>query len=166
MHPDFPFVFSNFSTLDVNGYYFVANTNAIGLFWRALPMFGYFGALSALKRLDKQKRIVAILTVLSACVIAPAVIIFSIWESGYGVRYSADFAVELILGGMMIIYLLALTHKKSERSVIMRFVRRFFVISLAVAFIANFALIYDYLNKSGNLAANYLNFERIFEFWR
>ena len=95
-----------------------------------------------------------------------AIIIFSIWESGYGVRYSADFAVELILGGMMIIYLLALTHKESEQGVVMRFVRRFFVISLAVAFIANFALIYDYLNKSGNLAANYLNFERIFEFWR
>ena len=166
VHPDFPFVFSNFSTLNTNGYYFIANTNAIGLFWRALPMFGYFGAVAALKRLDKKTRRVSLLTLLPACVIAPAIIIFSIWESGYGVRYSADFAVELILGALMIIYVLVLTHKNSERPVVMRFVSRFFVISLAVAFIANFALIYDYLGKSGNLAANYLNFERIFEFWR
>ena len=166
VHPDFPFVFSNFSTLNTNGYYFIANTNAIGLFWRALPMFGYFGAVAALKRLDKKTRRVSLLTLLPACVIAPAIIIFSIWESGYGVRYSADFAVELILGALMIIYVLVLTHKNSERPVVMRFISRFFVISLAVAFIANFALIYDYLGKSGNLAANYLNFERIFEFWR
>ena len=106
------------------------------------------------------------LTLIPACIIAPAVIIFSIWESGYGVRYSADFAVELILGALMIIYVLVLTHKESERDVITRFVGRFFVISLAIAFIANFALIYDYLGKTGDLAANYLNFERIFEFWR
>lgn len=164
--PEFPFVFSNFSTLDVNGYYFVANQNAVGLLWRALPMFGYCGAVSAYRRLEKKHRLPALLLILSACVLAPAVIIFSIWESGYGVRYSADFAVELILGGMMIIFFLCMTQKEESKATVMKFAHKFFVISLVVAFVANFALIYDYLAKSGNLTAEFLNFERIFEFWR
>jgi hypothetical protein len=166
VNPEFPFVFSNFSTLDVNGYYFVANQNAIGLFWRALPMFGYLGAVTAYKRLDKKHRLPALALVIPTCVIAPFVIIFSIWESGYGVRYSADFAVELILGAMMILYLLILTHKQDERAVVVRIAHKFFIIALLVAFVANFAMIYDYLAKSGNLMDEYLNFERIFEFWR
>ena len=164
--PEFPFVFSNFSTLDVNGYYFVANGNAIGLLWRALPMFGYLGAAKAYRRLEKKHRLPALLTILSACVIAPMIIIFSIWESGYGVRYSADFAVELILGGMMIIFFLCLTQKEDSSKTVMSFAHKFFVISFAFAALANFALIYDYLAKSGNLTAEFLNFERIFEFWR
>ena len=164
--PEFPFVFSNFSTLDVNGYYFVANGNAIGLLWRALPMFGYLGAAKAFRRLEKKHRLPALLTILSACVIAPMIIIFSIWESGYGVRYSADFAVELILGGMMIIFFLCLTQKEDSSKTVMSFAHKFFVISFAFAALANFALIYDYLAKSGNLTAEFLNFERIFEFWR
>ena len=166
VRPEFPFVFSNFSTLDTNGYYFVANTNAIGLFWRALPMLAYFGVYAALKRLQKSDRIKALALLTPVCIIAPAVIIFSIWESGYGVRYSADFAIQLILGALMIIYVLLLTHKKSERKLLTDLVSKFFVISLVVAFVANFALIYDYLPKTGWLAAEYLNFERIFEFWR
>ena len=166
VHLDFPFVFSNFSTLDVNGYYFIANQNAIGLFWRALPMFGYLGAAAAYKRLERKHRLPALALILSTCVIAPFVIIFSIWESGYGVRYSADFAIELILGGMMILYFLIITHKESEREVVSRISYKFFVVALFVAFVANFALIYDYLAKSGTLMADYLNFERIFEFWR
>lgn len=166
VHPDFPFVFSNFSTLDVNGYYFVANRNAVGLFWRALPMFGYFGAVRAYRRLEKKNRLPALLIVLSACVIAPFIIIFSIWESGYGARYSADFAIELILGAVMIIYVLVLTHEKGERKLITNFAYYFFIVSLAVAFVTNFALIYDYTADVSGLTAELLNFERIFEFWR
>ena len=166
VHPDFPFVFSNFSTLDVNGYYFVANTNAIGLFWRALPMLGYLGAIAAYRRLDKKHRLPALLLILSTCVIAPLIIIFSIWESGYGVRYSADFATQMILGSMMILYVLVLTHKESERKLITNLAYKFFVLSLSVAFIANFAMIYDYSVNVMGRTAEFLNFERIFEFWR
>ncbi len=162
---EFPFVFSNFSDLDVNGYYFIANRNAVGLFWRALPMFGYVGAVTAYRKIEKKKRLPALLVILSACVIAPLIIIFSIWESGYGVRYSADFAVELILGGMMIIYFLCLTRKR-DRSTVMSFAHVFFVISALVALVVNFAMIYDYMSKDGQLTNAFLDFERIFEFWR
>ena len=166
VRPEFPFVFSNFSTLDVNGYYFVANGNAIGLLWRALPMFAYFLAIKAYRRLDKSVRRPALAILLPTCIIAPFIIIFSIWESGYGVRYSVDFAVQMIIGALMIIYTLVGTEKQESRAVVTGFVEKFFVIALFVAFVSNFALIYDYLGKSGNLAAQFLNFERIFEFWR
>lgn len=166
VRPEFPFVFSNFSTLGVNGYYFVANRNAVGLFWRALPMFGYFGAVKAYRRLEKKHRLPALLLILSTCIVAPFIIIFSIWESGYGVRYSADFAVEMILGAMMILYLLVLTHKKGERKLITNFAYSFFILSLGVAFVANFALIYDYLVNVIGQTSELLSFGRIFEFWR
>ena len=166
VRPEFPFVFSNFSTLDVNGYYFVANGNAIGLLWRALPMFAYFGAATAYRRLDKKVRRTALAILLPTCIIAPFIIIFSIWESGYGVRYSVDFVVQMIIGALMIIYTLVDTCKQESKPVVKSFVEKFFVIALFVAFVANFALIYDYLGKSGELAVGFLNFERIFEFWR
>lgn len=166
VRPEFPFVFSNFSTLDVNGYYFVANGNAIGLLWRALPMFAYFGAATAYRRLDKKVRRTALAVLLPTCIIAPFIIIFSIWESGYGVRYSVDFAVQMIIGALMIIYTLVDTCKQESKPVVKSFVEKFFVIALFVAFLANFALIYDYLGKSGELTAQFMNFERIFEFWR
>ena len=72
----------------------------------------------------------------------------------------------MIIGALMIIYTLVGTQKQESRAVVTGFVEKFFVISLFVAFVSNFALIYDYLGKSGNLAAQFLNFERIFEYWR
>ena len=50
-------------------------------------------AVQYIKKVNKKK--VAILFSLVAFV-APAVIIFSIWESGYGVRYMMDFAFEMV----------------------------------------------------------------------
>ena len=129
-------------------------------------MFAYFLAIKAYRRLDKSVRRPALAILLPTCIIAPFIIIFSIWESGYGVRYSVDFAVQMIIGALMIIYTLVGTEKQESRAVVTGFVEKFFVIALFVAFVSNFALIYDYLGKSGNLAAQFLNFERIFEFWR
>lgn len=129
-------------------------------------MFGYLGFVPAYRKLPKKYKLPALLTVLTTCVAAPAVIIFSIWESGYGVRYSADFAVELIIGGIMIIYFLYQSVSTESKKVIIKFTEVFFAVALFVAFVANFALIYDYLSKSGYLADEFLRFERLFEFWR
>ena len=57
MKPVFPFVFSNFSSLDTNGYYFIANTNAMGVFYRALPSLGLFLSPFAFKAADKKRRL-------------------------------------------------------------------------------------------------------------
>ncbi len=167
VRPEFPFVFCNFSSLDVNGYYFIANYNAIGLIWRALPIFGYFGASSAYKKLEKKKRLPAILLIGSTCVLAPLIIIFSIWESGYGVRYSADFAWQLIVGAMCILFFLySLTDKKENKADMRKMITVFFAISVIVALAVNFGMIYDYIPKTGVRESEYLSFERIFEFWK
>lgn len=160
---EFPFVFSNFSDMGLNGYYFIANRNAIGLFWRALPCLAYFAAIPAYKALQKKERLPAILLVASTCVLVPLIIIFSIWESGYGVRYCTDFAWQFILGALGIIFLLYARRANSQTKKLAQY---FIIISLAVAVISNFALIYDYLSKTIYLESSYLSFERIFEFWR
>ena len=167
VRPDFPFIFSSFSTLDVNGYYFIANTNAIGILWRALPCFGYLGALGAYRRLERSHRLPALLLVGSTAVVAPLVIIFSIWESGYGVRYSADFAWQILFGALAILFFrYTLIENDEKKADMRRMMMRFFAVSFVVAFFANFAMIYDYLPRAGYLESNYLSFARIFEFWK
>ncbi len=159
---EFPFVFSNFSDMGLNGYYFIANRNAIGLFWRALPCLAYFAAIPAYKALQKKERLPAILLVVSTCVLIPLIIIFSIWESGYGVRYCTDFAWQFILGALGILFLLYVRRANAQTK---RLTQYFFIISLAVAVIVNFALIYDYMPKTNHLESAFMSFERIFEFW-
>ncbi|MBQ6702243.1 MAG: hypothetical protein IJN17_04740 [Clostridia bacterium] len=163
--PEFPFIFSNFSSLNTNGYYFIANRNAIGLFYRAIPSLGLFLAPLAYKKADKKKRLIPSLLLLSVCILCPLVIIFSIWESGYGVRYAADFSWQFILGGMIIIFFLYEKYKLSENGFAKTFITAFFVYSAASAILINSALIYDYLSKSGYLQDAFLSFERLFEFW-
>ncbi len=162
VRPTFPFIFSNFSKLNTNGYYYVANTNAVGLFWRSLPMFGYFGAYKAWKLCTKEEKRKLLMTVLPVCIISPLVIIFSIWESGYGVRYCADFAWELILGGCLFIYLI---YARGTDETGKSFIRNFFAIAAVAAFIVNGAMLYDYIQADGELALSLRAFERLFNFW-
>lgn len=160
--PEFPYVGSNFSTLSANGYYYVANRNAVGILWRALPSLGYLGVVPAWKTLSKRERVEALCLVLPLCVIAPLIIIFSIWESGYGVRYCCDFAWQIILGGAAVLYLLYVRVAEGQGKTILRHA---FTVAAVLALIVNGAMIYDYLSKTGLLAENYLRFARVFDFW-
>ncbi len=162
IYPEFPYVYSNFSTLSANGYYYVANRNAVGLLWRALPSLGYLGAGAAWKKLTRSEKAFALVILLPTCVIAPFIIIFSIWESGYGVRYCCDFAWQIILGGAAVLYLLYIRVARGQGKSILRHA---FTAACAVAVIINGAMIYDYLSKGGFMAGNYLRFARIFDFW-
>lgn len=162
--PEFPFIFSNFSDLSVNGYYFIANKNAVGIVWRALPTFGYLGAVGAWKRLPRRHRLPAFLLIGSCCVVAPLIIIFSIWESGYGVRYCADFSWQIILGAMLILFFRYLSSEETPgREVQRKYCRRFFAISAVLTLAVNFALLYAYIPIEDNGA---LIFARIFDFWK
>ena len=163
IEPTFPFVFSNFSKLDTNGYYFVANKNAIGLLWRALPTLGYLGAGVAWKTLSKKEKRQALSLLIPTCIIVPLIIIFSIWESGYGVRYCVDFGWQMILGGAAVFYLIYCRVANSQTKAL---IERFFVISAVIALVINGALIYDYMNKGGYLTTEFLSFERLFNFWK
>ncbi len=162
IQPEFPYVASNFSTLSANGYYFVANRNAIGLLWRALPSLGYLGVVPAWKSLTKKERLGALCLLVPTCVIAPLVIIFSIWESGYGVRYCCDFAWQLILGGAAVLYLLYDRVAEGQGKTILR---NAFTLAMVLGVVVNGAMLYEYLTKTGHLAAHYLRFAKIFDFW-
>ena len=162
MTTEFPFVASNFSTLSVNGYYFVANRHAIGILWRGLPSLGYLGAVPAWKCMTKKERIQALCLLIPTCVVIPLIIIFSIWESGYGVRYCCDFAWQIILGGAAVLYLLWARVADGQGKTILRHA---FTVAAVVAVVLNGALIYGYLTRTGHLELSYLRFERLFEFW-
>ncbi|MBQ4296906.1 MAG: hypothetical protein II771_01320 [Clostridia bacterium] len=159
LKPEFPWFFSNFSTLNTNGYYFVANRNAIGLFFRALPVWGYAAVRPAWKSLLPEERRRALLLGLPTCLVCPLVVICSIWESGYGVRYACDFAAEFILGGMLLLWLIY--QRRAERQT-KKLLYGAFVLSALVAFAVNGAMIWDYLSKDGSLRLFFLSLARAF----
>ena len=161
--PEFPYITSNYSDLSVNGYYFAANENAVGILWRALPSLGYLGVVPAWKALTKKERLGALCLLVPTCVIAPLVIIFSIWESGYGVRYCCDFAWQFILGGTAVLYLLYDRVAEGQGKTILR---NAFTVAMVLGVVVNGAMLYEYLPKEGELTDAYLRLERIFDFWR
>lgn len=161
----FPFIQSSFQDLNVNGYYFVANTVAVGLLFRALPMFSYAYAGRALRRLDRPNRRMALSLTGIICVAAPLIIIFSIWQSGYGARYCIDFSWQMIIGAFAIAYFL---YTKSANASMKRAAEKLFLACAVLALFVNFALIYSYLLgqlQSNSLKAAFYGLERLFEIW-
>ncbi len=140
----FPFIHANFSDLDINGYYYVANDEAIGIFFRALPAVFIFFAPSVFKTLDKKKRLFPSIIWLLCTLILPFAVIFSIWESGYGVRYCVDFAWQMLLGAFVIMFLY---HRKNEAK--RRAVNSFTYISLALCLAVALATTLEYMSGPG-----------------
>lgn len=136
----FPYFQPTFDRLGVNGYYFVANSSAIGIAFRALPVFSYLFAPRAVRALPKGERR-RLLMPLAVCVAAPAVIIFSIWESGYGVRYCADFSAQIVLGALALCFCLLLRRKEGEMR---RFLECVFIAGCVISVYINFAHIFKY----------------------
>ncbi len=155
---NFPFVMTNITTLDVNGYYFTATNNGCGLFFRALPMFALFLAPSALKHIKKENRGIITVLFLSVAVIAPFAIIYSIWESGYGVRYMVDFAWQMLMCALFIIFILY-RHTKSEET--KRIYRYAMLISMILCVIVSFALTYSYIYPTNLPSGAVTMFEKI-----
>ncbi len=102
----FPFIHSNFSDLNINGYYFIANQTSIGIFFRALPTLGIFAVPKLLSGKDRKKYIFPGAIWLLCVVLLPCIVIYSIWESGYGVRYCVDFSWQIVLGALTVLFVL------------------------------------------------------------
>lgn len=160
--PRFPFVASDFSELSMNGYYFIANRNAIGLFWKALPAWGIFALPFAAKKMTRDEKKQTLCLLLPLSVIAPFIIIFSIWESGYGVRYGADFNWQILLGGLLCLFLFY--NRCAERQ-LKRLLVCGFCFSAVCSLWMNTALMYEYIDFSKYLADAALSFARLFDFW-
>ena len=163
----FPFMFAEGAkTFNPNGYYFLATGAAMGLLWRALPITAYCKAKHAYRLSDSPwKRLYAIL-IAAVCVICPFVIIFSIWESGYGTRYCVDFAWQMILGALIISFLIYSRCKENTQRHLNSVMIGAGILSLAM----NFVQLWSY-NPPDSLfpidwQAKAMTFARLFEFWR
>ncbi|MCH5299288.1 MAG: hypothetical protein J1E96_05955 [Ruminococcus sp.] len=162
----FPFIHSKFTTLDTNGYYFVANSVACGIIFKALPVFSYLFTRRAYRLAPKKERNWNTALIAVGCIIAPFVIIYSIAESGYGVRYATDFAWQIILGAIIIAFTIYCSVKNTT-------VKKILAITLCAAMVIsvmiNFAQLYEY--QIANVAKadtkiTLLNLARNFEFWK
>ncbi len=160
--PEYPFIFSNFSDLGINGYYFIANRTAIGQFFRILPMFSCFMLPKAVRTLEKEKKPLFTLLWLLCCAVLPFVVIFSIWESGYGVRYCVDFSWQMATGAFAILFVL---YQKSENATVKRLCNTILAISLLLCAAVNIATIIEYDSSYVSPAVN-ASLKNTFEFWK
>lgn len=106
----FTYLASSAERFGINGYTFFddagKNLVSVGIIYRALPIFAYLFSGKALKRVEKKKRILPALLIGVTCVLMPLVIIFSSWESGYAVRYNADFSWQMVIGALVVAFTL------------------------------------------------------------
>lgn len=149
---EFPYIFSNYSNLNVSGYYFAANKTAVGIFFFALPSLGYVYLPPVLRTAKKEQILTYLPVLISVCVICPIIIIASIWEYGYSVRYSSDFNWQITLGGMSLIFL----YKKEKTS------RVFFACSAVFALLVVVALVIGHMGISET--SGFLGLKKLFEF--
>lgn len=116
--------------------------------------------------MPKEKRRKAALLLLLSCVAAPLIIIISIWESGYGVRYCTDFSWQLLLGAFAIAFTIYLNTKNAG---VKRILSRVLTGSFLLCVVVNFAFVFEYqfiaLSKNGTGRELLLSLARTFEFW-
>ena len=99
--------------------------NTSGILFLALPVFGYLLSGHALRRLpDNRARLRYASMIGLPCVIMPLIIICSVWESGYAVRYTADFSWEIVIGALLVHFLaLQREQKRNEKEYVERICR-------------------------------------------
>lgn len=106
----FTYLASSAERFGINGYTFFddagKNLVSVGIIYRALPMFAYLFSGKALQRVEKKKRVLPILLISVTCILMPLAIIFSSWESGYAVRYNADFSWQMVIGALVVAFTL------------------------------------------------------------
>ncbi len=167
--PEFPFVSTKFQALNTNGYYFKdaqsVNAISVGLLYRATPIFAYLMSKRVYKLSDSKdkNRYATVISLLS--IIAPFVILFSIWESGYAVRYTADFSWQVLIGAYVVLFTAMTKCKNSQNR---KFLSYAFLSAMFISLLVNFAQIYSFFLKKG-VSIFFEEFlyvlENIFEFW-
>lgn len=146
------------------GFYYIATRSAIGLHWKGLPLFSYLKAKTAYRLSEcKQKRMYTLL-IAAVCIAAPFAIMFSIWESGYGLRYCVDFAWQMLIGALIIAFLI---YQKSNAQ-IQKHLTSLMMLSSVLCFMLTFGQTYLWIKDglSVDLLSKALRFTRLFEVWR
>lgn len=167
---EFPFLTSNYVSLSVNGYYFLAGFSAAGLIFRAFPVLSFLGGPKAYRlSKDNGNRKLAAAIIISGCLIIPLIQMAMIWQYGYTPRYAVDFAWEMLFGAFVILF----TRYASASQPVKNILYKFLIVSAVFSAILNFALTYEFVLDYGNLykqipediRSNMLSFGRLFEFW-
>ncbi|MCL2884428.1 MAG: hypothetical protein FWF49_02945 [Oscillospiraceae bacterium] len=100
--PQFPYAASMFQRVAINGFYYAdaagVSLISLGLLFKALPVFGYATLGRApIPRRDKWLLVIT-------CIAAPLIMLFPTWQSGYAVRYNADFCWLTVMGALVILF--------------------------------------------------------------
>lgn len=164
--PNFPFFVSKVQTFSPNGFYYVATNTAIGLLFKVMPVLSLAYWRKAYKTSEsKNKRTYAIL-LLALGIVAPFIIIASIWESGYGVRYGADFNWQIIITAYTILFVL---FNRTQNEGVKRIITKLFTASVVISVILVTAELFSWqiFNRpSSEMQRILYSFGRIFEFWK
>lgn len=151
---------------NANGYYFVATNTAIGLVWKAFPLLAYFYGVKTYKESLNSDKKIYLWVIIAGCIVAPLIVIFSIWESGYGARYSVDFAWQMLMGAFAVAFFMYGKCNEQTKKVM----NRLMLIATVICFILTFGQIYQWLLDVTPMTlkerANILSFGRLFEFWK
>lgn len=161
---EYPYIKTPFSRFDVNGYYFSDVGNTSGIIFLAFPVIGYIFGGKALKKLaTRQEKIKYGLMIGLPCVIMPLVILFSIWESGYAIRYTADFSWQIIIGALAILFFL---YRESRNNTKKKLFRIFMAISMIAAIIINAVQILNFSYEESEFPEVCRQLTDIIAFWR
>lgn len=160
----YPYVSTWFTYFHSNGFYFKDWGQTSGIVWLALPVFGYLFSGKALKRLpDRKSKFTASAIIGLPCVIMPFIIICSIWESGYAVRYVADFSWQIIIGAFAVLFFLYIN---SKNDTLRKLFKYFMAFSVVASLVVNIPQIFDFAYSEYNYPVITSNFQEFIEFWR
>lgn len=161
---DYPYIDTWFTYFRASGYYFKDSGQTSGIVWIALPVFSYLLTGKALKKLpDRKSRLKSLALIGLPCVVMPLVIIFSIWESGYAVRYVADFSWQIVTGALAILFFL---YQKSENITLKNLMKYFLAVSLIVSVVLNIPQIFTFTFYEADYPIVTSRFHNFIEFWR
>ena len=162
--PEYPYISTPFSKLDTNGFYFNDDGNTSGILFLAIPVAAYLLARAALRRLpDTKTRWKYGVMVGLPCVVMPLVIICSIWESGYAVRYTADFSWEILLGALTILFFL---YQKSKNETKKDLTRKFMAAAMLCAVVVNGVQIFKFAFPQEQYPAICDHLTQLIAFWK
>lgn len=161
---DYPYIETWFTYFHANGYYFKDSGQTSGIIWLAPPVFSYLLTGKAMKKLpDKKSRLKAFALIGLPCVIMPLVIIFSIWESGYAVRYVADFSWQIVIGALAVLFFL---YQSSENKTLKKIFKYFMAVSVVVAVVLNIPQIFTFTFYEYDYPVITSKFHEFIEFYR
>ena len=162
--PTYPFVSNEFNRLGANGYYFQDLGSLPGIIFLAFPVLGYLFSGKALRLIpDKKQRLKYLWLVGLPCLLMPIVIICSVWESGYAIRYVADFSWEMLIGALVILYFLYLRSENEQRK---KLFEKLMAFSAVAAVLINGILIFNFTFETGKYPEASAMLSQIFSFWR